>query len=97
MSNPAGIKSMKLRPGIGALFGVIALSAISASASAAPISTMSGLARNEAVVITKIAQRHHYASQARNRNKGGSRNQNRNLDPPFGSAGWWDQMGGGNG
>ena len=86
---------MKLRPGIGALFCVIVLSAISASASAAPISTISGLARNEAVAITKIAQHHHHASHARNR--GGSRNQKRDSDPPFGSAGWWDQMGGGNG
>jgi hypothetical protein len=92
---------MKLRPWITGLFGVVAFAATNASALAAPISTMSELARSDVLAVTNVVQRKHRASQARNR--GGSNNPNTNrtsttdwhdLDSnnlQFGSRQWWDQ------
>jgi hypothetical protein len=62
-------KSMKVRCWINA--AVVALSTMIASASAAPISTMSGLARSDALPITKVTERKHYGSQAYNYHKNG--------------------------
>jgi hypothetical protein len=102
MPHPA---DMKLRPWISGLLGVVAFATMSVCASAAPISTMTGL--GDDLAITKVAQRHYYAARARNRNRGGSRNHNANGsdDPPvsdwyphdsnqlpFGSARWWNQI-----
>jgi hypothetical protein len=106
MSHPEGVKSMKLRPLISGLFGVVAFASISSTASAAS-SSMTGLARSDVMTVTKVAQRHHYASQARNSYRGGSRNQSKKgsdgsrttdwypHDPnelPFGSTRWWQQI-----
>ena len=49
---------------------IIAVSTMIASASAAPISTMSGIARSDALTVTKVAQHHHYASQAQRARQG---------------------------
>jgi hypothetical protein len=104
MPHPAG---MKLRPSISGLFGVVVFATMSVCASAAAISTMTGLVVSDDLAITKVAQRHYYAARARNRNRGGSRNHNANGsdDPPvsdwyphdstqlpFGSARWWNQI-----
>jgi hypothetical protein len=64
-------KSMKVRYWING--AVVALAAMIASASAAPLSTKSGLARSDALPITKVAERKHYGSQAYNyHTKGGN-------------------------
>jgi hypothetical protein len=74
---------------------------MSASASAAPIGAAGELARIKPA-ITKVVQRHHYVSQARNNRRVRKHNSDeprpnsnwRDLDSnnlPFGSREWWDQ------
>jgi hypothetical protein len=84
------------------IVGVVAMSAMAINASAAPMSTLGGLAKSIVLALTNVVQRKHCDSQARKR--GGSRNPNKNrssttgyheLDSnnlPFGNRQWWDQQ-----
>ena len=101
-------KNMKLRYWING--AIIAVSMV-ASASAAPISTMNGIERSDALAVTKVAQRHHYAAhktrQARRFYGAATLGDPApadwhpldSNDIPFGSAQWWRQhpSGGGGG
>ena len=97
-------KGMKSRPWITGLFGVVAFAAMSASTAAAPLSTMTGLARSDALTVTKVAERQHRGYQAHKARQGrryygaaGLGDPPRASDwhdlanPPFGSREWWDQ------
>jgi hypothetical protein len=105
MPHPAG---MKLRPSISGLFGVVVFATMSVCASAAPISTMTGLARSDTLPVTKVAERQHHGSQAHKARQGRRFYGAAGLDDPpaprsdwyphdssqlpFGSAQWWQQM-----
>src|SRR5262249_6131178 len=98
---------MKTRHWIIGLFGVVTFAAISASASAAPISTMSGLTGSNGPAVTKVVEHQrrayhtHKARQGR-RFYGAATSDhpppNSDWYPhdsnelPFGSARWWDQL-----
>jgi hypothetical protein len=94
---------MKLRYWING--AIIAVSAMIASASAAPISTMNGIARTDALAVTKVAQRRHYAAHKTRQVRrfygaatlGDPTPADWHWHPldsndiPFGSAQWWQQ------
>jgi hypothetical protein len=103
MPHPAG---MKLRPSISGLFGVVVFATMSVCASAAPISTMTGLARSDTLPVTKVAERQHHGSQAHKARQGRRFYGAAGLDDPppasdwhdldsnnlqFGSHQWWEQ------
>jgi hypothetical protein len=96
-----------LRPWLSGLFGVVAFVAMSASTAAAPISSMTGLTRSDALLVTKVAERQRHGSQAHRARQGRRYYGAENVDDPrpnsdwyphdsnelpFGSARWWDQL-----
>src|SRR5262249_49911410 len=67
---------------VSGLVGIVAFAAMSVSASAAPIGSMTGLATSEALSVTKVAGRQHRGSQAHKARQGRSYYGAAGLDDP---------------